>query len=280
MTVTALALGTGATDPAVARRYLMCPPTHFAVVYSINPWMDVDRPTDARRALRQWRRIRDAYIRAGHDVVVVEPVEGLPDMVFAANAALMIDGRVLAARFRYEERAGEESAYLAWFRRLGVAEVITASYVNEGEGDYLPMGSMILAGSGFRTDPRAHGEVGEYFDRPVVDLELVDERFYHLDTALAVLSDDTIAYWPGAFSARSSGVLRELFPQAVIACEEDAVAFGLNACSDGGNVVMSSAATGLAAQFRERGFTPVLVATSELQKAGGSAKCCTLELRC
>jgi N-dimethylarginine dimethylaminohydrolase len=280
MTVTALALGTGATDPAVARRYLMCPPTHFAVVYSINPWMDVDRPTDARRALRQWRRIRDAYIRAGHDVVVVEPVEGLPDMVFAANAALMIDGRVLGARFRYEERAGEESAYLAWFRRLGVAEVITASYVNEGEGDYLPMGSMILAGSGFRTDPRAHGEVGEYFDRPVVDLELVDERFYHLDTALAVLSDDTIAYWPGAFSARSSGVLRELFPQAVIACEEDAVAFGLNACSDGGNVVMSSAATGLAAQFRERGFTPVLVATSELQKAGGSAKCCTLELRC
>jgi N-dimethylarginine dimethylaminohydrolase len=280
MAITAIGPSAAATDRVVRRRYLMCPPTHFAVVYRINPWMDVGRPTDAGRALRQWRRIHDAYVRAGHDVAIVEPVEGLPDMVFAANAGLMVDGRVLAARFRYPERAGEESAYLSWFHKLGVDQVSTASYVNEGEGDYLPMGSMILAGSGFRTDPRAHDEVREFFGRPVVNLRLVDERFYHLDTALAVLSDDAIAYWPGAFSTGSSGVLRELFPDAVIASEEDAVAFGLNACSDGANVVMSSAATGLAAQFRERGFRPVPVTTSELQKAGGSAKCCTLELRC
>jgi N-dimethylarginine dimethylaminohydrolase len=242
--------------------------------------MDVDAPTDAGRAGRQWRGIRDAYLRAGHDVVLVDPVEGLPDMVFAANAGLIVDGRVLLSRFRYPERTGEESAYLAWFRQLGFDDIAAASFVNEGEGDYLPMGSAILAGSGFRTDRRAHDEVSDYFGRPVIALGLVDERFYHLDTALAVLSDDLVAYRPASFSHQSRGVLRELFPDAVIASEEDALGFGLNACSDGTNVVMSSAAVGLAAQLRDRGFTPVPVNTSEFHKAGGSAKCCTLEIRC
>jgi len=266
--------------PRPARHYLMCPPLHFDVVYSINPWMEPGRPTDADRALVQWRRIEQAYLGAGHVVVPVDPVEGLPDMVFAANAGLVIGGRVLCARFRHPERAGEEGAHPGWFRQLGFDEVVQAAYANEGEGDYLPIGSLILGGSGFRTDPRSHAEIAEFFGREVVPLELVDDRFYHLDTALAVLDDETVAYWPGAFSPASHGVLRELFPDAVLASEHDAKAFGLNACSDGVNVVMSADATGLAAMLRERGFTPVPVDTSELQKSGGSVKCCTLELRC
>ncbi|MFI5042329.1 MAG: dimethylargininase [Acidimicrobiales bacterium] len=280
MAVTIRELDDIGAPAAPARRYLMCPPDHFDVVYSINPWMRPARPTDRARALLQWRRIEDAYLCAGHDVNTVDPVEGLPDMVFTANAAIVIGGRVLAARFRHPERSGEEAAYLAWFGRLGFAEVVRATYANEGEGDYLAMGSMILGGSGFRTDPRSHAEVSEFFDREVVPLELIDDRFYHLDTALAVLDDRTVAYWPGAFSTHSQGVIAERFPDAVLASEEDATAFGLNACSDGDNVVMSAGAPGLADRLRERGFSPVLVDTSELQKSGGSAKCCTLELRC
>lgn len=268
-------------DVAVGdRRYLMCRPEHFDVVYRINPWMDVARHTDQGRAMQQWRRIEDAYLSADHSVVVVDPASGLPDMVFVANAGLVIDGRVLLARFRHVERRGEERAFRRWFRRLGFTEVVQASCVNEGEGDYLPVGSLILGGSGFRTDSRSHDEVAEFFGRPVIPLELVDERFYHLDTALAVLDQSQVAYWPGAFSAESQGVLRTLFPDAVIATEADAVAFGLNACSDGSTVVMAQGATGLAAALRERGFQTVLLDTSELQKAGGSVKCCTLELHC
>jgi N-dimethylarginine dimethylaminohydrolase len=259
---------------------LMCPPTHFGVEYRINPWMDPTRPVDAARAVAEWRAVVAAYRTAGHPVVTVDPVPGLPDMVFAANAALVDGRRVLLARFRYTERAGEEAAYEAAFHRLGFTDVTRASWVHEGEGDYLRVGGLVLAGSGFRTDPRSHDEVGEFLGVPVVALELVDERFYHLDTALAVLGDDLVAYWPGAFSRRSVGVLEDIFPDAVIASDADALAFGLNAWSDGRSVVMADGAHGLAAALRERGLTTVAVDTSELQKAGGSVKCCTLELRC
>jgi len=280
MAVTDLQTTRPVTRRGSRRRYLMCAPAHFDVVYRINPWMDPDRPTGRDRARRQWRRIVDAYRGAGHEVVLVDPVEGLPDMVFTANAGLVLGGRALVARFRHPERAGEQPAFTRFFEQLDLDEVTVATYVNEGEGDYLAVGPVILGGSGFRTDPRSHDEVGEYFSRPVVPLELVDARFYHLDTALTVLDEDQIAYWPGAFSPASRGRLRELFPDAVLASEADAVAFGLNACSDGANVVMHGGARRLAARFRERGFIPVPVPTSELQKAGGSAKCCTLELSC
>jgi N-dimethylarginine dimethylaminohydrolase len=265
---------------AGAGRYLMCPPVYFGVEYRINPWMDPTGAVDAELAMRQWRQIEAAYRGAGHTVVTVAPAPGLPDMVFAANAGLVSGDRVLLSRFRHRERSAEEGAYAAAFRALGFAEVTPSSYVNEGEGDYLRVGGLVLGGSGFRTDPRAHDEVAEFLGAPVVALELVDERFYHLDTALAVLRHDLVAYWPPAFSPRSVGVLQDMFPDAVVASEADAMAFGLNACSDGDTVVLSSAATGLIGALRERGLATVCVDTSELQKAGGSVKCCTLELPC
>src|SRR5579884_1426535 len=93
------------------RRYLMCPPEHFAVTYAINPWMAPDEPTDAARAMRQWTRLRQVYLDLGHEVQVIEPVAGLPDMTFAANGGTVAGGKVLGARFRYPQRAGEARAY-------------------------------------------------------------------------------------------------------------------------------------------------------------------------
>jgi N-dimethylarginine dimethylaminohydrolase len=137
----------------------------------------------------------------------------------------------------------------------------------------------LLAGTGFRTDPAAHAEAGELFGLPVVTLELVDPRYYHLDTALCVLGPNDIAYLPAAFSADSQAVLRDLFPDAVIADAEDAAVLGLNAVSDGLHVVLPLEAVALAAKLTARGYRPVPVAFSELRKAGGGPKCCTLELR-
>lgn len=264
---------------AVPRRYLMCRPTYFDVTYSINPWMDPEKPVDRELAVLQWERLRQLYLELGHTVELIEPVPGLPDMVFAANGATVVDGRVLGARFRNEQRAAEGPAYARWFRENGFTQVRDAEFVNEGEGDYLVTRSWVLAGCGFRTDPASHQEAQDFFHRPVIGLRLVDPRFYHLDTALAVLGDDEIMYCPESFSPGSRAVLRRLFPDAVLVSAEDAGVFGLNAVSDGYNVVLPQAATGLAEQLAARGYNPIGIDLSELLKAGGSAKCCTLEIR-
>jgi N-dimethylarginine dimethylaminohydrolase len=264
------------------RRYLMCPPEYFTVAYSINPWMDVSRPTDTALAWRQWEALRRTYLDLGHTVQVIAPVPGLPDMVFAANGGLVIDGNALSARFAHPERAAEGPAYLTWLRCAGLRSTTEAEHINEGEGDFLVVGGchgIVLAGTGFRTGPAAHAEVQELFGHPVVSLRLVNPRFYHLDTALAVLDEHTVAYYPEAFSPGSREVLRRLFPDALLADARDAAVLGLNAVSDGLHVVLAEQATGLAAQLRERGYQPIGVDLSELLKAGGGAKCCTLEIR-
>ncbi|MGX1955917.1 dimethylargininase [Streptomyces anulatus] len=264
---------------ATQRRLLMCRPSHFGVIYAINPWMHPEKPCDRDVALAQWERLHDLYVALGHRVDVIEPIPGLPDMVFAANGATVVDGKVLGARFRHAERTAEGPAYLAWFQNQGFTEFLWPEFINEGEGDYLLVGRRLLAGTGFRTDLRSHAEAQEFFGIPVTGLTLVDPRHYHLDTALAVLSDDEIMYYPGAFTPGSRAVLGEMFPDAIQATHEDAAVFGLNAFSDGLNVILPEAATGLAARLAERGFRPIGVDLSELLKAGGSAKCCTLELR-
>lgn len=263
-----------------ARRhhYLMCRPSYFDVVYSINPWMDTHVPVDTSLAMRQWENLADTYRRLGHRVDVVEGEPGLPDMVFAANAGTVIDGTAVSARFSTDKRTGEEVPYQKW---LGshLPCLMVPERVNEGEGDLLWTGRILLAGSGFRTDPRAHREVSEALGVPLVALTLVNPSFYHLDTALAVLDEDTIAYYPGAFSAGSQAILRRMYPDAILASLEDAKWFALNAVSDGRNVVVPVQAPDFARQLRDAGFVPVPVDVSEFRKAGGGAKCCTLELR-
>ncbi|WP_328956991.1 dimethylargininase [Kitasatospora purpeofusca] len=263
----------------VRKRFLMCPPRHFDVTYSINPWMRPEKPVDAALAFSQWEGLRDLYVELGHTVEIIEPLPGLPDMVFAANGATVVDGRVFGARFRHVERTAEGPAYLSWFAERGYREVRWPEHINEGEGDYLVVGRRILAGTGFRTDPRSHDEAQEFFGLPVIGLTLVNPEFYHLDTALSVLSDDEVMYYPEAFTPGSRAVLEEMFPDAIRATAADAAVFGLNALSDGRHVLLPDAAVNLKARLRERGFEPIGVDLTELLKAGGSVKCCTLELR-
>jgi len=270
-----------------ARHYLMCAPRYFDVVYAINPWMDVDAPVDHALAVRQWETLVATYGELGHRVDLLTPQPHLPDMVFAANGATVVDGRVLTARFATAQRAPEADHHLAWHQRnavrLGWSAVTSPTYVNEAEGDYAVLGDVVLAGYGFRTDRRAHPEMATSTGRPVVSLRLVDDRFYHLDTALAVLDDTPgqgqIAWYPPAFDEASQDVVRRMFPEAVEADETDALVLGLNLVSDGSNVVVPAQAEKLAAQLAERGLVPAPVDLSELLKGGGSVKCCTQELR-
>jgi N-dimethylarginine dimethylaminohydrolase len=270
---------TTADRPLAARSYLMCPPSHFAVTYAINPWMRPDQPANADRAMRQWERLRQIYLDLGHAVQIIEPVPGLPDMVFAANGATVVGGSVLGVKFRHPERAAEADAYLDWFRTSGYSQVHTPRLVNEGEGDILFTGRVLLAGHGFRSDPATPAELEATFGMPAIGVRLVDPRYYHLDTAMCVLDPDTAAYYPPAFDSAGRAMLATQFSELIEASDADAEVLGLNAVSDGHHVVLPAQATGLAAKIAARGFEPIGVDLSELRKAGGGPKCCTLELR-
>jgi N-dimethylarginine dimethylaminohydrolase len=266
------------------RTYLMCRPEHFTVSYRINPWMHPQEPTDTALAMRQWQTLYDTFVRLGHDVRLIDPVEGLPDMVYTANGGFAVGGLVYGALFAYPQRMPEGPAFMRWFSDNGF-QVVEPGSVNEGEGDFLLVGTRILAGTGFRSTTASHEEVRGIYGREVVSLTLVDPRFYHLDTALAVLDplmDDegaNIAYVPAAFDEGSRRTLERLYPYAVVVSEEDAGILGLNSISDGYNVVIAQRAVGFARQLRELGYNPIGVDLSELLRGGGGVKCCTLELR-
>ena len=261
---------------------LMCRPTHFTVAYAINAWMDPTRPTDTSRAVRQWESLVATYRSLGFSVDLIEPLPDMPDMVFAANGGLVVDGLAYTASFAHPQRQPEGPAYAAWFAAAGL-DVAHASAVNEGEGDFLVVGDAILSGTGFRCTQEAHAELATLVDREVVPLTLVREDYYHLDTALAVLDatpgQEEIAYLPSAFDHASLAELRRRYPHAIEASEEDAAMFALNAVSDGRHVVTAAGATLFHAQLAARGFVPVGVDLSELLLAGGGVKCCTLEVR-
>jgi N-dimethylarginine dimethylaminohydrolase len=269
---------------ATKRTVLMCRPDFYTVSYRINPWMHPEDPTSTQRAVDQWKVLYQTYLDLGFDVKLIDPIEGLPDMVYAANGGFVLDNIAYGASFTYPQRQPEGPAYMNWFRENGY-DVHEPENINEGEGDILLVGDVILAGTGFRTTPESHKEIASVFGREVITLELVNPNFYHLDTAIAVLDPvavnghSNIAYLPSAFNERGLAVLRERYPDAIIVSEEDAAILGLNSYSDGHNVVIASRAKGFEAQLRERGYNPIGVDLSELLLAGGGVKCCTLELR-
>ena len=266
------------TRIATKRTVLMCRPSYFTVVYRINPWMDPELPTDTALAVRQWETLHQAYLDLGFDVELVDPIDGLPDMVYAANGGFVIDNIAYGARFTHTQRQPEGPAYMDWFGANGF-DVRVPVEVNEGEGDFLLVDGVILAGTGFRSASNSHRELAEISGREVVSLHLVNPSFYHLDTAIAILDDSNIAYLPSAFDEPSLDILRARFPNAIIVTEEDAAVLGLNSFSDGYNVVIAARAKDFERQLRERGYNPIGVDLSELLLGGGGVKCCTLELR-
>ena len=291
MTPTATTDTSTDTDSALIERtptqrtILMCRPDYFTVSYRINPWMHPENPTDTSLAVQQWQRLHDIYVDLGFTVELIDPIAGLPDMVYAANGGFTLGGIAYGAKFTYPERQPEGPAYMRWFGENGF-RVADPVETNEGEGDFLLVGDVILAGTGFRSDSASHRELTEVFGRQVLTLNLINPSFYHLDTAIAVLDPEpipggrqNIAYLESAFDAPSLAILRERFPDAILATEEDAAVLGLNSYSDGHTIVIASRAKDFERQLRERGYNPIGVDLSELLLGGGGVKCCTLELR-
>jgi N-dimethylarginine dimethylaminohydrolase len=271
----------------------MCPPRHFAVTYRINPWMDPDAWSSGADALhaaaaRQWQALHRALLAHGAAIEIIAPAPGLPDLVFTANAAVVLDGRALLARFRHPERGREEPLFEAGFRGLaqrGRIEQVAAmpdGVALEGAGDCVwdARRRLFWMGCGFRSDRAAAAVVERQFGVRCVPLELADPSFYHLDTALCVLPCGAVIYHPGAFTLDALAALHaEVAPSDRIALEPaDAARFAANAVCFNRVIVLSSASMALRRALKSRGYTVVATPLTAFQKSGGSACCLTLRL--
>lgn len=258
---------------------LMCRPEHYGVEYEINPWMHVDVGVDRRRAGEQWEALQRTYLELGQTIELVDPVPGLPDMVFSANAAVLRGRDAVLSRFRHSERQGEEPHWEAALGGLGFAlHRLPPDLAFEGAGDALFVGDRLFCGHGFRTDHGAHAFVAEALDVEVVSLRLVDDRFYHLDTCFCPISDDTVLFAPDAFAPASARLIRRVVPHVIQVPVEIAAGFACNAMVVGDRVVSSLAACRLEEPLHDAGFDTIGLPMSEFMKSGGGVRCLSLPL--
>lgn len=264
----------------MTKTILMCAPKYFDIEYEINPWMHTDNPVQLDLAHKQWQKLYEIYTEhLKWDVQLIEPVEHLPDMVFTANGALLYKGKVAIPHFRQPDRQPETPKFEEWFRSAGYTELFTPKYDFEGEGDALVWNDILFAGYPWRTDKPAHAEVADFLDIKTISLQLADARFYHLDTALTIVDQSTVALYPKAFTKESLHSIHRQVPHVIEATDEDAVAYGLNAMSNGKSIVIPENAHNLIRNYQEKGLQVYPTPITEFQKSGGGVKCLTLELR-
>jgi N-dimethylarginine dimethylaminohydrolase len=263
--------------------FLMCAPTLYDVDYVINPWMAGNLHASSReRAAIQWKQLYDAVATVA-EVVLIEPQPGSPDMVFTANAGLERDGTVILSSFFHSERQDEEDHFRGWFQRAGYdVRALPRETPFEGEGDALfsADGTRLWAANGPRSVAAAHPSLAAAWDLEVISLDLIDPRFYHLDTCFAPLSDDSVLYYPGAFSEESLRRIEAFYPEGsrIAATEADAARFACNAVNIDRTIILNCISDNLRDRLRSRGFDVVQVDLTEFLKAGGAAKCLVMKL--
>ncbi|MEB3206578.1 MAG: arginine deiminase-related protein [Vampirovibrionales bacterium] len=273
---------------------LMCPPDYFEVAYAINPWMNTHSPAgrcDINKAKLQWQALRRSIEATGTTVLTMPAVEGLPDLVFTANAAFVYGNKALIASYKHPERQPEEEHDARWFEshQFEVHRMEPGTFF-EGAGDALiwqstsgdqnAASALVLAGYRTRTDIAAHNRITQLTGLPVLSLELSNPSFYHIDVCLCPTETGHLIYWPGAFDDYGRSVIESHVPEdkRIIVEDDEAHRFACNAVSIGSTVIFNAGSPKLAAALESKGLAPVMVDLSEFLKAGGSSKCLTLRI--
>jgi N-dimethylarginine dimethylaminohydrolase len=265
--------------PTASPRLLLCPPDHFGIEYEINAWMHRERGADRVAARAQWQNLCAALLECGAQIELVAPQPGLPDMVFTANAGLVIGGRVILSSFRHPQRRGEAAHFAHWFEQNGWEIIrLPEDLFFEGEGDALWCGDVLFCGYRFRSDIRAHERVAELLHQLVVSVELVDDRFYHLDTCFCPLPDGNAVWFPEAFDEYAQRAIRAHVRELVPVTREEALRFACNALVLGREVILPAGCPALEKVLRARGYRTHAVEVGEFLKSGGACKCLALRL--
>ncbi|MBJ7593334.1 MAG: amidinotransferase [Candidatus Dormibacteraeota bacterium] len=258
---------------------LMCRPEYFGIEYEINPWMNVAVEVNHVRAVEQWDALHSVYTELGESIALTSPQSGLPDMVFTANAAVVWRRRAVLSRFHHAERAGEERHWRGALEELDfVIHEMPADISFEGAGDALFVGDHLFQAWGFRTDLPAHSEVARFLDVESTSLQLVDPRFYHLDTCFCPLDDHSALIAPDAFAPESVELVRARVPRLLEVPREVAEGFACNAMPLRGRVISSTAVEAIRAPLADAGFEVVSLPVDEFMKSGGGVRCLSLPL--
>jgi N-dimethylarginine dimethylaminohydrolase len=263
-------------------RLLVCPPDYFGIEYEINPWMRLSNRVDHTRAVAQWHELMRVF---EEDVSAVlermTPVPGLPDLVFTANAGVVVGRTAVISRFRYAERQREEAHFESWFKTHGY-EVMTLDkdLYFEGAGDLLGFPECWFGGYRQRSDIRVFPLLSERFHREIIPLELIDSRFYHLDTCFCPLSGGDLLYFPAAFDPYGRVAIGERVAEErrFAVPEPEALRFACNAVCVGKDVVLPAGCPSTESFLHGRGYRTHSVQLDEFMKSGGAAKCLTLAL--
>jgi N-dimethylarginine dimethylaminohydrolase len=260
--------------------FLMSPPDYYGVEYEINPWMDLHREVSRPLAVSQWKALYDTLLSIKNvRVELVTPRQGLPDMVFTANAGLVTGRKFISSRFRPPERRGETPQYEQWFGEQGYEVVeLPKEVFFEGEGDALRSGDTWYEGYYYRSDSQAHAALSEILAREVLPLRLVDPYYYHLDTCFCPLSDQSAVIYPAAFDEYALSTLKSRFSDLIEVSEDEARRFCCNSIPVGETVIMPIGCPMLSGELRSRCYDTRALDFSEFIKAGGAAKCLVLRL--
>ena len=257
----------------------MCPPEHFEVLYEINSWMHTEVQVDPERARAQWDSLVASLSASGAEIELLEPVVGLPDLVFTANAGLVNGGQYVPARFRHPERQAEVPHDVAWFEAHGYrVEPLPAGVSHEGAGDALPFGGVLLSGYRSRSDAASHAPLSHLTGVAVRSVELVEPRLYHLDLTFCPLDRRRAIVAPTGWDRYGCKVVEALVPEPLVLEDHEALSFCANSVVVGTTVHMPSCPPPVGRQLEQWGFEVAVHDMDEFLKAGGACRCLTLAL--
>jgi N-dimethylarginine dimethylaminohydrolase len=260
-------------------RLLLCPPDFYGIEYEINPWMRRGCNAEPALARAQWQSLRDTLAKLGGTIEWLTPQPRLPDMVFTANAGLVVGRKFIRSNFRFSERRGEQRHYEQWFAAHGYEVVrLPDDLFFEGEGDALFCGDVLFCGYRFRSDIRSHQAVGDLLKCLVVSVDLADDRFYHLDTCFCPLPDGGAVWFPGAFDDYGRRAIRQHVGSLIEAPPNEALRFACNAVVVNRDIVLPDGCPEVCRALAGRGYATHELPMSEFIKAGGACKCLTLFL--
>jgi N-dimethylarginine dimethylaminohydrolase len=261
------------------RRYLMCPPEHFGVLYEINPWMHKEVSVDRERAQAQWENLVANLKAAGADIEVQPSHPDVPDLVFTANAGIVNGRQFVPSRFRHPERQPETAFDIEWFGERGfTVDELPLGVCHEGAGDALPFGGVLVSGYRFRSDAASHAYLSTLTGAAVRSVELVDERLYHLDLTFCPLDDRRAIVAPMGWDDYGRRVIESLVAEPLVLEDDEALSFCANSVVVGTNIVMPNVTPRVGRQLESWGFSVEVSPVDEFLKAGGGCRCLTLAL--